>query len=185
MNQLKVIILSALISLPTQSQTKKLRNHGTIDCRQHRIYCKITKLKPSIDSKLAMELSNLIYKYSKVYKIDPFVTVAIVMQESGFARKDRKTWGLVDINGIETPTIVVTDVTLYQFHIKTINHYGLDLNKLRTNLEYATDSHFKILKDKINLCKKRGVSSSVAWSCYHSTTDKLRKRYIEDVSRYL
>ena len=54
-------------------------------CKRNSIYCAIVKLKPTIDKKFAMDLSNSIYKYSRRNNVDPYRVVAIAMQESSLS----------------------------------------------------------------------------------------------------
>jgi len=156
-----------------------------VDCSKHKIYCHIKRLKPRIDSKFAMSLSNLLYKYSKKYKINPHVSVAIIMQESSFRNKDRIVRAYVDRDGVEVPEYVVTDVSMYQFHVDTIENFKLDTERLRTDLEYATEQHFKLLAKKIKVCSNRGIGKNKAWACYHSYTRKHMNKYYKLVGRYL
>ena len=82
----------------------------------------------------------------------------------------------------ETAKIVKakTDLGLFQIHVKTIQNYNLDPLKLKNNLEYMFDSHFKILKDKINACKNK----KNPWTCYHSFNQKPRKEYEKLTMKY-
>ena len=50
------------------------------------------------------------------------------------------------------------------------------------DLEYMVSTHFMVLLDKIKQCQHLG---NEAWSCYHSRTEVLRKRYIRKVNRLL
>jgi hypothetical protein len=149
---------------------------------KHPIYNKIVKLKPTINKKFAMNLSSLVYKYSREYKQDPFISIAIAMQESSLRQRHRveKVAHFTD-KGYE---IIrgYTDLCLFQIHISTAINYGMDLMKLNTNLEYCVEQHFKIMKKKRKICKKLGKDD---WTCYHSMTEVLRLQYKKLVERYL
>jgi len=163
---------------------------GSVDCSRHKVYCAIKKLRPTANSAWAMKLSNIIYKEAKKIGIDPKLSVAIAMQETSLRHINRKQKIIVekevcDLGG--KPCMIVheivsgySDLGLYQFHVNTIIHYKIDINQL-DDLEYATKMHFKILADKLKMCKKHGDQ---AWTCYHSKTERLRNRYYEDVIRY-
>ena len=151
-----------------------------VDCGRNPIYCQILKNKPSIDKSYGMYLSNLIYKYSRQYKIDPAISVCIAYQENKFRNKDRtqaiaipsvgcanNNCGLTTIKGI-------SDFGVFQIHIGTANNYKLDINRLSNDLDYAVESHMKILKSKMKLCDYLQEDS---WTCYHSTTKYLRLYY--------
>ena len=163
---------------------------GSVDCSRHKVYCAIKKLRPSAKHAWVMKLSNAIYKEAKKVGIDPKLSVAIAMQETSLRQINRKQKIIVekevcDIN--DQPCYKVhevisgySDMGLYQFHVNTILHYKIDINRL-DDIEYAVQMHFKILRDKLKMCKKHGDQ---AWTCYHSKTERLRNRYYNDVIRY-
>lgn len=173
-------------------------NVDAADCERHPIYCHIKRVKPSMNNKKAMRLSNLMYKYARKYKIKNAIrSVAIAMQETNLRNINRSQTVIIfetkcgDDSSmtliwpcIETFKYVkgYSDISLFQFHALTIKHYKLDPVKLKNNLEYAVEKHFMIMKDKLKLCK---YLEEDAWTCYHSTTPKLRKRYKEDVEQWL
>jgi len=169
------------------------------DCEKHPIFCHIKRVKPSMGYKEAMNMSNLIYKYARKYKNNnPILSVAITMQETRLRRIDRKQTIIVFICrgelvkekskykclGEERAVYVegYSDISLFQFHAVTIRREGLDPVRLKNNLEYAIEQHFKLMKKKLKICKHLGDE---AWTCYHSRTPRLRKRYKEDVEKYL
>lgn len=175
---LKAFLIAFVICL-NQAQAE-------IDCNLHKIYCKIVELKPTINREFAMELSDLLYKYSNKYNTDPFVSVAIAMQESSLVNRNRTSRAIIKKPDNTYDYIdVITDVGLFQFHVNTIENYDLDVNRIKKDLDYAVYHHVKLLKQKMNLCVKLGVAYSVAWSCYHSATPKHRERYVRLVMRYL
>lgn len=154
------------------------------------MYCKILKLKPTIDHEFAGALSVYIAKYAKEFGFDPTISVAIAMQESSLENKNRLGAVLKDgrfVNGI-------TDVGVFQIHIKTLanlNNEGnaIDLKRLQTDIGYQTYWHARILSTKIKTCKaektKLQISAGSEWSCYHSFTLSKRKVYFKDVSRHI
>ena len=163
--------------------------YAKVDCKVHKIYCKIVKLNPSIDTEFAFELSNLLYKKAKEYGTDPMVSVAIAMQESSLRNINRTTQGYLEKDCDSTHqksamcvVPVVTDIGIFQIHVYTAKNYGFNMESLMTDIEYQVDSHLKILKQKLKNCRHLGKE---AWSCYHSTTPKYRLKYVKDVSRYL
>ena len=173
-------------------------NVDAADCERHPIYCHIKRVKPSMNNKKAMRLSNLMYKYARKYKIKNAIrSVAIAMQETSLRNINRSQTVIIfeikcekvntkDIGWPckETARFVegYSDISIFQFHALTIKHYKLDPVKLKNDLEHAVDKHFMIMKEKLKLCKHLEED---AWTCYHSTTPKLRKRYKEDVEQWL
>ena len=161
------------------------------DCNKHKIYCKIVKLQPTIDKKFAMKLSNSIYTKAKKYGIDPMISLAILNQESSLrsvntftiTKKveencDNTSCGMKIIEEHE-----VLDLSIAQINFNTAKAYKFDIKRLfNTDVEYALDCHYALLKDKIKQCAPLGAE---AWSCYHSKTPKHRKKYVKAVSRFL
>jgi len=176
-----------------------------LDCNVHKIYCKIVELQPAVDKDWALKLSNLLYEKSKELSVDgiildPFRSVAIAMQESSLQNSVRKTQVLLvsdSCHGLNNHHLVAkynktcvktskyvkgyTDIGVFQFHVGTIKGYGFDPLKLLYSLDYAVESHLLVLRDKMKTCKHLGKDS---WSCYHSTTDSLRNKYVKMVNKY-
>jgi len=157
----------------------------------HPIYCAITGIQPAVDKEFAMQLSDLIYKYSKRYNTDPIITVGIIAQESMFRNIHRKQDIVLygeecDDDGkcVEYTKLATgyTDIGLYQFHARTIQAYSMDALRLRDDLEYATQQHCYLLSVKLKECSALGKE---AWSCYHSATPKYREKYVRMVNRHL
>lgn len=161
------------------------------DCNKHKIYCRIVKLQPKVNKQWAMKLSNYIYKYSNIYKIDTDLVTAMLMQESSYIYKHRKVTGLervetCDDKGFCTEELIektiYTDFGPFQFSYYTTKRYKIDPIRLENDLHYATKWFFKFLSGKIKTCKHLG---SEAWSCYHSSTPRYREKYVIDVKRFL
>lgn len=161
-------------------------NALSADCDTHPIYCKIRKLNPKLSHSFAMTLSNLIYKSAKSAGTDPMVSVAIAMQESSLTNRHRRS-------RVVSPSGAVydgfTDIGIFQIHIDTAIEMGLDIPRLINDIEYQVESHFKILRRKIDVCTKKRAKLHVLygleWSCYHSYTKSAREKYIHLVERYL
>lgn len=162
------------------------RNSFAMDCEKHPIYCHIKSLRPKMDSKKAMKLSNMLHVYSRKYKTkNAILSVAIAMQETSLRSDLSRRQNVIIFNEEMTEWEVVkgySDICMFQFHVGTIVREKLDPIKLITNLEYCTEQHFKLLKKKMRICKHLKDDS---WTCYHSKTPRRRKRYKEDVERYL
>lgn len=138
----------------------------------------MVKLKPEVDREFAADLAHRISKYARQFKYDPTLSVAIAMQESSFKNKNR-----VNRRGR------ITDVGVFQLHVKTITNLQIDIDRLKRDVDYQTFWHAKILSDKIRTCKNRRSALRVKvgneWSCYHSFTYAKRRVYLEDVSSHL
>lgn len=185
---MKLITLLSLVFLTFPAYAKPNCDNNTT----HPVYCHIIDLKPSIDTTFAMQLSNYISKYSKIYKTDPHRTVAIAMQENSFRNTSPNKEFLTKTTicqhnnpqqCVDQYSIAegIQDIGLYQLNIGTIKGFNFDPIRVMNDLEYATECHFKILKNKMNKCSHLKEDS---WTCYHSTTEKFRLKYKEMVNPY-
>jgi hypothetical protein len=152
-----VLITALLLGISTGAAAQ-------VDCSTHKIFCAIKTINPRVESGFAMELSNYIYKYSKKYGTNPYRTVAIIAQESMFQQVNTEI-----------------DFGIYQLNEHTMRAYNIDKEKVLTDLEYATHKHIWLLKKKKEYCINLEEES---WSCYHSATEKHRKKYVKLVNRY-
>jgi hypothetical protein len=134
-----------------------------------KLYKAAIKLQPKLPSATAFNLATHLAHYSKQYGTDPYLSLAIGMQESG----------LKVINRVEKGKI--TDYGMFQFHYATVKWMQLDANRLQTDLQYAVHKHVKLLKLKQEQCKSWGPHS---WICYHSATTKHAQKYKRLVDRY-
>lgn len=155
------------------------------NCVKHPIFCQIKRLKPNIGYKKAMRLSNMFYRSARKYKVNnPIRSVAIAMQETSLNLKLSRIQNIIIFNDDMTKWEVIrgySDICMFQFHVNTIVNEKLDPIRLKTDINYCIDQHFKLMKKKIKVCGHLGGD---AWTCYHSKTPRLRRRYKEDVERY-
>ena len=151
-----VKILTILIRLSSTGDSHNI-------CEKNPIYCSILKINKRVDKKFAMEVSNYISRYSKIYKTDPYITVAIMAQETMF-------------RNISTEI----DLGVYQLNIDTLQMYGKDPIKVVTDLEYATETHIWLLSKKKTYCKE----TKYPWACYHSMTPKYYNKYVKAINKY-
>lgn len=166
--------------------------YAKINCQKNPIYCRILKTNPSVKKKFAYKLSNYIYEYSKQFGTDPLVSIAIAMQESSIKNIDKKNTVLVKMGNTVTG---ISDIGVFQIHIKTVinmqkqQNWHINFNRLVKDVKYQTYWHARLLKRKINICKKMHLKLHIKpgneWSCYHSFSYKKRKEYLKDVNRYL
>jgi len=160
-----------------------------LECTAHPIYCKIVELKPQANKLWAMEFSEILTQQSKKHKTDPWRSLAIAMQESSLENIHRTERVIVfkeicrsgmcydDYDVVDG----YSDLGLFQLSVDTVLNNNIDPIKLKDNISYAVDWHIKILKQKEKECASLGDE---AWSCYHTKTPSLRKRYVKMVNRY-
>jgi len=159
------------------------------DASKHPIYSQIVKNNPPIDKKYAMKLSNIIYKYAKKHSGDPTLAVAIATQETMLKNRHRRQNVIQFFEKCDEEKCSedwkvvrgVSDVCMFQFHVNTIVNYNIDPIKLKNNIEYCVEWHFKLMKKKKKMCRKM----KKPWACYHSKNKTLRNIYISLVERYL
>lgn len=160
-----------------------------VDCERHKIYCHIRELKPNMNSSYAMALSNKFYKYSKKHNGDPRLAVAIAMQETSIRNIDRQQSIIIfseNCDHLSCETIWkikkgVSDVCMFQFHVNTILTYNIDPVRLKEDIDYCIEWHYKLMNKKKKYCK----DFKKPWACYHSKTKIYREQYIKLVERYL
>jgi len=156
--------------------------HAKVNCKKNPLYCTMKSLNPSLKPKWGFQLSNYIHKYSQIYKIDPYISIAIAMQESGIKDINRYESVLIkDDFGKYVKIKGITDIGVWQFHVNTIENFDIDLESVINDLDYATKQHFKLLSRKIKRC---GHLGDEAWSCYHSATKEHREVYVRLVKRF-
>ena len=122
-------------------------------------------------------------------KMDPMRSLAIAMQETSLSNIHRKRNVFVFFEKCADSKCVksykevegYSDLSIFQFHVDTIKYFNIDPIKLNSSLEYAVETHFKILKHKQEQCAHLNEN---AWACYHSKTPKHQKRYIKMVNRW-
>lgn len=156
-------------------------------CANHPIYCRILEVRPTVNKKLAFRLSNYIHKYSKKYNTDPLVSVAIAMQESRIRNINR--YQTIALPGTSAVLTGVSDIGIFQIHVRTAQRFDISIDRLLTDVEYQVEQHTRILSHKTKVCSRPGnrlrVKPNYTWSCYHSYTPRLRRRYRDLVRRYL
>lgn len=177
-----LLLLLALL-IPSLSQ-------ADADCIKNPVFCNIVKLQPRINRTFALDLSNSLVKYAKMFGTNPLLSVAIAMQESSLENRNRM--GRV----LRAGRLVrgITDVGVFQIHVDTIaalrdEGLPLDVARLETDVDYQAYWHTLILSRKIRTCRaqrvKLEVSQGEEWSCYHSFTLERREVYVKDVGVHL
>lgn len=166
--------------------------YGKVNCNIHKLYCAIVKLKPKINKKFAMKLSNSIYKASKKHKVDPYRAIAIMRQESSINMNARNTgskskshkecdeWEKCTI--VKTTTTKTTDFGLFQFHIKTMQIHDLDIKQVMTDMNFTVDFAIAMIAGKIRMCSK--LWPDTPWACYNSATNIKHQAYVKLVNKY-
>ena len=166
--------------------------YSKTNCNVHKLYCAIVKLKPKINKKFAMKLSNVIYKASKKHKVDPYRAIAIMRQESGINMNARNVgtkakshrecdeWERCVI--VKTTTTETTDFGLFQFHIKTMQRHDLNIKKVMTSMDFTVNFAIAMIARKIKMCSK--LWPDTPWACYNSATNIKHQAYTELVNKY-
>lgn len=196
-DDLRIIITSAigvwilLIALGLSSAEAK-----DIDCNKHPIYCQIKKNSPKLNKQEAMELSNVVHKVSRKYRLPTRVFVGILAQESGYQLEAKGCHkGLVkqevDTHTrepmTEKPEIyykevkVCADFGIGQIYYQTAESFNFDLHKLTTDLEYSVEAAAIVLAD----FHKRYSAREVDWWTRYNARSKIKRQiYKQLVERY-
>lgn len=122
------------------------------DKNKNPIYHAITLLNSRLDKDLAFKYSNIIARFSKLYRIDPFLVVSISRQEShlnlGTVRKIEEDDIVYDEREKRFIKIVeITDFCMMQIHKSNVINKKLDVERLLTEPEYCIHEGFKVLRD--------------------------------------
>jgi len=121
--------------------------------QRHPIRNAILKLMPKMSPESAMEYSNLFYKYSAVYKIDPFLMVSVAFKESTFKADE-----MAEACGLDYPNhkevCVPTDFCLMQIHYSNVLKYNLDAAMLLSDMDHCVEWGYKIMNGFVRNRKK-------------------------------
>lgn len=135
------------------------------------IAASISRLAPKQKSR-ATEIATLLMKFSP----DPVLSVAIIMQESGFRDVHVMESGL-DVTTHEYRS-VYKDMGITQINAGTALDFRCDVDKLiQHDLVEAIKCHSRVLSAKLALCRGLGNDIVSRGSCYNSTSDAPRRAY--------
>ena len=152
---------------------------ANINCKRDKILCHMLRNSPKLDKKYALKVSDIIYKYSKLYKINPFLISAIFSQESRYNNKAiNYTTGL---SKDFKPVRVGMDYAIGQINFRTAIRYDIQIEHLTDNLEYSIQSAIKILS---GFKKRYGKTDQFWWTRYNASSRHHREKYKEDVLRW-
>lgn len=114
-----------------------------------------------------------VYTYSKKYKLDPYLLLAIIKVESNFNQRAISSTGDYSLAQIN-----------YKVWKKELKRKGIKLNfyKLKTNYAYALETMGYILK---TLKDKYGSEDPQWYARYHSNTYKYKNNYYNKVNQAL
>jgi soluble lytic murein transglycosylase-like protein len=145
------------------------------------VYNHLVRLNPKLDKSFAKYLANKVTFYSKQYRVDPRIVVAIMMQESSINPDNHRT--AVGLDNYGNPVQVTTDVGLMQVNVFSVKAYDLNPFMLMTDHDYQLWAGIKILADKVRQCAPRYPET--AWACFHSSTPRYHQEYVAAVRRWL
>lgn len=170
-----------------------IANAQAADCTNHPIFCQIKenlskersekgfiKIKLNMSDKEIMELSNIIYKYSRKHDIPANLYTAMLRQESTYKLAARGCrWGLdEDFNKVRT----CIDFGMSMINLKTAENFNFDIKRLTTDLEYSVECGAIVLAD----FKKRYFhKEEFWWTRYNASTSYKRKIYRNLVEDWL
>jgi hypothetical protein len=149
-----------------------------INVSKNPIYQAILVLNPSLPKKEALKYSDIIYKYSKMYEVDPFLVVSIARQESRLNLDTVREVVFEEIffdNNSKKfiKKIELTDFCMMQINKANVISKKLDPDKLLKDPDYCIHEGFKIL----NFFKKFANSDDFWWTRYNSSINDHREIY--------
>lgn len=159
---------------------------ASTNCEKHPIYCQIVNNNPNIKKTYAFKLSNVIFKKSKKYKIDPTILTAIFAQESMYKLGAKNcTKGLkksqAHPKGYVGPIKVCTDFGIGQIHYRTADNFNFNLEKLTRDMDYSVNAAAVVLKDFQKRYKHREENW---WTRYNASSPNARAKYKQLVERF-
>lgn len=151
-----------------------------------------------------MQLSNIIYKYSRRYDLDPKLMTAIFAQESMYkvgsknCTKGIRCYRLQCGRGLECcdfiqaidlatdklayhPVRTCTDFGISQIHYRTINRYKFNLSKLLSDTDYSVYAGARVLYD---IKRRRAKKEPTWWTRYNASSPHKRAEYERKVMRF-
>lgn len=165
-----------------------LKANAAVNCNTHKIYCQIKNNHPKIADKFAMQLSNIIYKNAKKYRIPADIYAAILMQESAY-----RVGAIAKACGLRKPSsvnevCVIADFGMSQINYKTAKSYGFDIERLTTDIEYSVEAGAKVL----SWFHRRYSEREHDWYCRYNVGTRPKHKiktacetYLRMVRRYL
>ncbi len=127
----------------------------------------MTALRPDLNH---TETARLIVKYAEKYRLDPYVIIAISMQESS-----------LDPNNHRRRKGFITDYGLLQINKGMLKPLHLNPARLLLDPDYYMDCAIAFLAEKIQM----GRGDKYPWSLWHDSRPIYRKPYESHVIRYL
>ena len=181
----KLLLGTILCGFTLNSQARKSVQPN---CKKHPLYCQILAYQPKMNKQKAMRLSNYLAYYGKQFELDPWLSLAIAMQESSLIKTKRKQTSLIPTRSCKNercyithvPGKTLTDVGFFQLHATTVKEYKFDADRLLFDIRYMVVTHYKVLAKKMHQCRHLG---DLSWSCYHSRDEILGKRYASRVTK--
>ena len=176
-----LILMTTLFAMFTQQKNSWATQ---VDCVEHALFCQIKRNNPKIKNHHAMYLSNVIYKVTKKYKLNPQIFTAILAQESRYKLEARNCTSGYDKSLLpdKVEIKVCSDYGIGQIYYKTAEAYNLDINRLLYDLEYSVEAGAIVLSD---FKKRYGHKEDDYWSRYNSSTKTKRNIYKQLVARFL
>jgi len=174
----------------------------------HPIYRRLLELQPSLDKKLAMSISDEIYKCHKRIGVDKFIMTAIYNQESSINYKAKnclkgilhksaldEIMSIINKNAVtldeqklrddltHIPFKVCFDLGIGQINVNTALRYKqcTDLKRLITDYKYNISCSCKVLE---GFKKRFGHKDKLWWTRYNANNPVKREIYRQLVIRY-
>lgn len=183
----KMLITSLILSTfnVTPAEIAPIYKRG-INCSKHRVFCQIITNKPSMQTKKAMELSNVIFNKAVKYNVSASILTAILMQESSYTleAKGKHTGYKIDPITQEYKKVTIySDFGIGQIYVGTIERYGFDVNRLTQDLDYSVEAAAIVLSDFKRKYKKKEPFN---WYTRYNASSKIKRQiYKKLIERYL
>lgn len=128
---------------------------GSHDCEKHPIYCQIINNVPTIKRAYAFQLSNVIYKKTKKYDLDPSLFTAILAQESKY-----------DLGAKNCSTGVIDDMDKEVISFAILAHCKNETGRVPGDLEFMACVKEMPTNGKVKVCTDFGIGQ-----IWHATAE--------------
>lgn len=147
---IKLILTTMLMISPSYKPVKRIEQA-------------ILTLQPEGNPDVARQLARSLWFHCRAFKLDPMVAVALGFVESSLQP------------GKESPT---HDIGIFQINERTARRYGLDIKRLKADIDYMVYAYALVVSDKLRICNND-------LGCYNSINEPYRTRYRDRVHKQL
>ena len=173
-----ILIIAATMILPIKDNLnghqliqEELAMQSKINKEILKISQKIKRISYGHSKEYIRKISKYIYKSSEKYNINEDILISIIQKESSFRQNIRSRTNDV--------SLVQINPRWWRKEFKRLKRSPLNEEKLKKDTKYAIDRMAEIL----SILKDRHKDDPHWYANYHSTTKKLKNRYLASIQK--